>query len=136
LGAFLVLLSTLLGPIAYFYWGNMIFWSDHQLYFVWGIYSLSGHRILPYNPMTNPIAPSEGSLLVTLWLACGAILVATLLYSSLEKHNPVRVWIVLVFVLILQIALPFIILPGMDRCVCVLSHSRDSSNGRSISPAS
>jgi hypothetical protein len=64
--------------------------------------------------MTNPIAPSEGSLLVTLWLACGAILVATLLYSSLEKHNPVRVWIVLVFVLILQIALPFIILPITD----------------------
>ncbi|MHA2067793.1 MAG: hypothetical protein ACXABY_25805, partial [Candidatus Thorarchaeota archaeon] len=64
--------------------------------------------------MTSPIAPSEGTLLVTLWLACGAILVTTMLYSSLEKRNPVIVWIALVLVLILQIALPFIILPITD----------------------
>ncbi|MHA2004438.1 MAG: hypothetical protein ACW960_10060 [Candidatus Thorarchaeota archaeon] len=114
LGAFLVLLSTLLGPIAYFYWGNIIFWSDHQLVFVWGFYSLSSQRIMPHDSRWSRIDPPEISLLVTLWLVCGVVLAATMLYSSLEKHNPFIVWIVLVFVLILQIALPFIILPITD----------------------
>ncbi len=37
-----------------------------------------------------------------------------MLYSSLEKHSPVIVWTVLAFVLILQIVLPFVVLPITD----------------------
>jgi len=114
LGAWIVIVSTLLGPITCFYWGNLLFQGDHQLYFVWGIYSLDRQRIIPYNPLMNPIDPSEIFLLVTLWLVCGFILVATMLYSSLEKHSPVIVWTVLAFVLILQIVLPFVVLPITD----------------------
>lgn len=114
LGAGIVVLSTILGPIAHFYWGDIIFRSDNQLVFAWGIYSLERQRIITSNPLMNPIDPSEFFLLVTLWLVCGVILAATMLYSSSDKHNQVIVWIVLALILILQIVLPYIVLPITD----------------------
>ena len=110
-GALIVVVSTLIGPIAEVRWGTMMLESfDHELYFVWGVYSLLGRKVITYDSLMNPIEPSNIFLLITFWLLCGVVLTAIMLYSSLEKHRLVIVGLGLTLVLILQIVLPFIML--------------------------
>jgi hypothetical protein len=104
--ALVVLASTVVTPFAEVRYTAMGTPGD-QLYFVWGRYSLLSQLIRPYGEGGDPF-PAFARLspallyLVVLWIACGIVLSAIILYSSRTSHGRLVVWVVIALVLMAQ----------------------------------
>lgn len=106
--ALAVLASTFVTPIAEVHWMSVFLeFFDHELYFVWGTYSLYNHRAWIYGSRSNPYLNLGLPYLVVLWIACGIVLSVIILYSSRTDHPPRFVWVVVASLYLIQILLPF-----------------------------
>jgi hypothetical protein len=104
--ALVVLASTVVTPFAEVRYTAMGMPGD-QLYFVWGRYSLLSNLMRPYGEGGDPF-PAFARLspallyLVVLWIACGIVLSAIILYSSRTSQRRLVVWAVVALVLMAQ----------------------------------
>ena len=113
-----MLVSTVVTPIARVHWTSVFLeFFDHELYFVWGTYSLYRHRARIYGSRWNPYTSLGLPYLVVLWIACGIVLSVIILYSSRTNHRPRVVWVVVASLYLTQILLPFSVFDALKPWV-------------------
>lgn len=87
--ALLVLLSAFIFPFARARWSTLTLeLFDHNLYFVWGRFSLRYNSVQLYgSPFPNPF---DTRAIVVFWIGSSIILALSILYLANSKHQTTR----------------------------------------------
>lgn len=99
--ALLVLFSAFIFPFARADWSDMLMFSDNNLYFIWGRYSLQFNSVQFYDsPFPNPY---DTQSIVVFWIISSIILALSVLSLAKSEHQSTKGRATIVVLFVLQI---------------------------------